>query len=163
MDGERPAPHFDHYLAKLGTDRPLQVAVMGHLVIERLLEELIKTQLRCPCALDIDRLRFLQKVDLCIALGALPDRFRPACRRLNTLRNRFSHDLGYSVKFEETMAWADEVLAQGIGDCGPTVMEELKSAEETRDAELALIMIVGSLHEELVRRLADLGGPDYSW
>lgn len=87
----------------------LYIILSGHLVIEHLLEEAIKTQLRQPKEIDLSRLNFPNKVELCVSFGILHPRKKAVYLKLNTLRNKFAHRLDYEISFDDAFQYAKEM------------------------------------------------------
>jgi hypothetical protein len=89
----------------LAAEDDMTLIIRGHLVLEVLLNRLIVLATP-PASEELDRLWFNQKLDVAIALGALSPDVRAGWRQVNTLRNRFAHDL----RAELTQADADDLL-----------------------------------------------------
>lgn len=73
----------------------LSTIIRGHLYVEHVLMEFIRVALQKPTALSIDRLAFRTKVELCVALGTVPENLVPPIKILNRLRNSAAHELGH--------------------------------------------------------------------
>jgi hypothetical protein len=84
-------------VANAGDD--LAVVVRGHIVCEALLLHIIIAKSR-P-GLTFDTLNLTERADVAIALGALPYEDRAPFQHLNTLRNRFAHDLDSKLTQED--------------------------------------------------------------
>jgi hypothetical protein len=85
-------PSQEDLLATLDSTDDMTLVVRGHLILEALLNGLLA--LTIPPQLDeLSRLQFAQKLDLAIAVGALPADVRGSWRLVNGLRNRFAHNL----------------------------------------------------------------------
>ena len=70
----------------------LDLILKGHHAVECNLNAALVEVLQDSDALELSRLTFLLKVDLCIAMGLIVKRVRPLFNRLNTYRNRFAHN-----------------------------------------------------------------------
>lgn len=111
MSTKRPHREGDTTLTRLemietlSASSDLILLIRGHLILEVLLNRLIALLAPSECD-ELDRLRFNQKLDVVIALGALPGDARGAWRLVNNLRNRFGHDM----RAELTQRDADDLL-----------------------------------------------------
>lgn len=112
------------FLETLTAPDDVTMVIRGHLVMESFLNRLLA--LTAPAACDeLDRLRFPQKLDVLIALEAIPVDARPSWRYVNGLRNRFAHDLDAEL----TQNDADDLL-----NCMPAPMrDEIKSQRKELD------------------------------
>ena len=108
------------YLKAIDTTDFLRLVVSGHLYIEAVLIELIKKRLPSPSAIELEELRFMQIVDLAVALDLLKAGERQPFRLLNKMRNKLAHELGAIVTmgdvedFLKAMAPEQLRLIQGI-------------------------------------------------
>lgn len=106
------------FLETLTASDDVTLVIRGHLVLESFLNRLLVLTAPAACE-ELDRLRFPQKLDVLIALGAIAAEARPAWRQVNGLRNRFAHDLDARLTQEE----ADDLL-----NCMPQLMrKEIRS------------------------------------
>jgi hypothetical protein len=87
-------PSFE-FAKTLPADENLRLVIRAHLHAEQLLFAMLTEGLADPTVLDLDRLTFLTKVRLAIAIGLMSKNVLPALTGLNTLRNNFSHKFGY--------------------------------------------------------------------
>jgi hypothetical protein len=92
-----PYPIDEHTL--LRGDENLQLVVRAHLHCEQLLFAMLTEGLRNPSAIDLDRLTFLTKARLAVAMGLMMQDVVPVLTALNSLRNSFAHKVDY--KFTE--------------------------------------------------------------
>jgi hypothetical protein len=81
------------FLAETTNEDTLAVIVRAHLYLESTLTLLIEEYLAEPGALEVDRLAFSIKVGLALALGALPESLKQPLQMVNSLRNRFAHNI----------------------------------------------------------------------
>ena len=77
----------------LNTVDPLALVIRAHLYVEAALIRMIEAAMLKKEALDVAKIQFRTKLRLAIALGKLDARHEPAIAALNTLRNRFAHNL----------------------------------------------------------------------
>jgi hypothetical protein len=75
----------------------------GHLWVEHCVNRAVEITVKEASRINIDRMSFSAKLDLAMALDALPAEFEPALRRLNKIRNDAAHDLRFALT-EEMMA-----------------------------------------------------------
>jgi len=137
--------------------KALSTVVMGHLVIENLLVEAIKTQLKVPCEFNPYSLSYPEKVGLCISQRIIPTNKKSAYLKLNTLRNKFSHQLNYELTFDEVFEYAKEMNLAGFCFSDDTIHKNKDSAKEMYDVELTIDEILEHLSIELILFLHDNG------
>jgi hypothetical protein len=95
----RSAIDSQRFFEYINSADELTLVVRGHLSLEAALNLIIETAL--PRPLDLEGLRFSQKVDLAIALGRIDPGSRAAWAKVNAIRNRFAHDLDAAVTKRE--------------------------------------------------------------
>lgn len=76
-----------------GSASPLEVFLKGHLWIETILNGFIESAAPNASLLQLDRMHFATKVNLCEAFGLLPAEAASAFRGINMRRNALAHDL----------------------------------------------------------------------
>jgi hypothetical protein len=94
------ADEIDQYvMGKLiWQSQELSSILVGHLMIEGLLDALIAKNLSKPNRLIESRnLTFDLKVELALSLGVLPDPHFAAAKALNKIRNQYSHNPDYKI------------------------------------------------------------------
>lgn len=89
------------HLEDLYVEDLFSVSIKGHLYCESALYHLIEEILPYPEHINISRLDYQAKVNLCCALGAVPERYKPSLTHLGKLRNKFSHVLNFSLSEED--------------------------------------------------------------
>jgi hypothetical protein len=87
----------DRFIADTQGEDDLGVILRAHLYLESTLVELIREFLEEPQAIKLERLQFPVKLQLAIAVGALLDEYIAPLKLLNSLRNRFAHDIGTKI------------------------------------------------------------------
>lgn len=109
--------HFDNFFnqayGQLGE-------ILGyHLNLEGLLSIMIEHAVPNPEVLNLDRMTFSQKVTLCRALGLISSQEYSVLRKLNRIRNRAAHRIGYYPSFIDVHAIIVEAGRAGIdfSDC----------------------------------------------
>jgi hypothetical protein len=87
---ERELAEFGRTLTERGSHT--LIALRFHLLTENILERIIVAQLpRGDRLIDKGRLRYSQKLEVVHALNVIPDEIVGALRKLNSIRNTFSH------------------------------------------------------------------------
>ncbi|MEH6994241.1 hypothetical protein V7075_16220 [Neobacillus drentensis] len=76
----------------------LSTVLRGHLYIESELEKQLNEYLAHPEVLEMDRLKFSDKLTWLVALGLLSKENRMPYKRLNELRNKFAHNIEYQLQ-----------------------------------------------------------------
>jgi hypothetical protein len=80
----------------------ISLVVTGHLIVEYWLDWLIRHNIPQPRKLfDSGRLTFAQKLCLAESLGLVTGKLSEAIYRLNTIRNRISHNLEYKISSKD--------------------------------------------------------------
>ena len=74
-------------------DSRAETVLRGHLWIEYLLEKLLVVVFARPAAVDLERLTWSYKLQLCDGLGLLSPERIPPLVEVNKIRNRLAHDL----------------------------------------------------------------------
>ncbi len=90
MNAAASIPDLDAFL-RFSRDDDLGMVLRSHLAVEAVLNATLKSA--APELNELDRLRFLQKVDVCIALGRFGMHLRRPFEIANKIRNRFAHSL----------------------------------------------------------------------
>ena len=80
-------------LDNMASNDALNFFISQHLQIEASITRLIESHMIRPDLLKIDRLSFVQKVRVAAALGLVPADFTKPILLLNSIRNRFVHQL----------------------------------------------------------------------
>jgi hypothetical protein len=86
------------FLSEVWNEDTLSVLMRTHLRTESKLIRLLEQCLPNPKALDIDRMRFSNKVEFVSALNLITEHATRALKMLNKLRNRFAHNLEAEIK-----------------------------------------------------------------
>lgn len=75
----------------------LTFLVKGHLYCESTLANILWKALKRPETLDVERLDYQAKLNLCNAFGLIPENLIPGLQKLGSLRNKYVHRLGYNA------------------------------------------------------------------
>jgi hypothetical protein len=153
----RKRPDLEDLLAQAGQNHQLHDCLIGHLIVESLLVQLIDTDLRMPDVFDAFRIRFHHKVKLCAAMAIIPEELAGFLERLNELRNRFAHRLGYRLSFEDLHALAIEAANVGI-EFSDDVHTDKELARETFESQMLLSTVFWRTAHHLACILDDRGG-----
>lgn len=111
--------------------------MQGHLLIETLLNQLVKAAAADARALDLDRMAFRQKVDMAQAFGLIQQRDGHALRAMNRIRSRLTHDLAAGPS-EEDVLDLESKLGGAVASAFDAV---IKSAHGRKQTESALIRL----------------------
>lgn len=79
------------------TEDTLSFMIRGHLHCEAILTEILSNAVIRPSALNIDRLNYQAKLNLCNAFALIPESLVPSLSKLGNLRNRLAHNIDYSI------------------------------------------------------------------
>lgn len=82
---------MEKFKKALGAGDQISTIIRGHLYIEHVILQSLNEAFAVPDVLDLRRLNFPAKVDLCIALGLFPSLWRDALLKANEMRNRAAH------------------------------------------------------------------------
>ena len=92
---------LDTFIEHLEAEDDLAALLRGYLYVEVGLTHDIQKRLSHPEALNVQRLRFPEKIDLAIALGAIRKEDKPPLIKLNSLRNKVAHNLQYNISVQD--------------------------------------------------------------
>lgn len=90
-----------HLIAASEADALLTQTLLGHLALETLLVTLITIKFPSPDFTDFFEFSFPQKVKLAQSLNILDAALAQLLLRLNYVRNRYGHSLGYKIDAAE--------------------------------------------------------------
>jgi hypothetical protein len=96
----------------------VEVLLRGHLWIEHFLERILDAKLDRPDEIDLERMRWRQKLALCGATGALSEEEVAALAYVNTIRNQLAHDLGTEpsdMQVTELLARSPTYVLESVG------------------------------------------------
>lgn len=79
------------------TEDVMLVVIRGHLYCESAVGDLLRNPLKYPDEIQIDRLGYRAKVNLCTALGVFGLDLKPGLTQLGQLRNKYVHQLDYEA------------------------------------------------------------------
>ncbi|PFZ19541.1 hypothetical protein [Bacillus wiedmannii] len=86
------------FLDDTDAEDDLQIFLRGHLYIEHEIEKLLRNELVDPDSILTDRFMFANKVKLAIALGLIPKDMLTTYNKLNSIRNKYAHELKFQIK-----------------------------------------------------------------
>ena len=84
-----------------GKEDVLTFLVRGHLFCESALARILSKAIKRPDALEVDRLDYQAKVNLCNAIGLIPESLVPGLVKLGKFRHRFVHQLDYVATVQD--------------------------------------------------------------
>jgi hypothetical protein len=85
--------NFPTLMSHLGVEDPLALVIRGHMYVEAALIKQIESALVNKNAFDIAKLNFPTKITIAVALGKVDIADARGFTALNTLRNKFAHDV----------------------------------------------------------------------
>lgn len=86
---------------EIHTSGILTFIIRGHLYIESSIVRLINKMPKSPNYLNVSRCDYKLKVSLGCALGVIPVELEPSLRQLGKIKNKFAHDLNYTLTIED--------------------------------------------------------------
>jgi hypothetical protein len=147
---------FDYYINP-EERKTLTIVLMGHLVIENLLVESIKTKMELPQEFDPYTLYFPSKVELCVSLKIIPIEKKNCYLKLNSIRNKFAHQLNYDLNYDDVFNYAKEMANAGFDFSDDTIHDDKEQAKEMYGVDLTLFEILEHLETDLICYLHDCG------
>lgn len=80
-------------------DDEIAIILKGHLLVEYLLDRIIREKCRAPGRIlnDSHSYTFSVKLQILYAMGLLPEHLHRNIRRINRLRNKLAHELDFSI------------------------------------------------------------------
>lgn len=78
-----------------------QQIVQAHLHLDHVVTLFLSEELKRPDVINIDRMAFLQKLQLAQAMGLLPDEVVSTVEQVNALRNLIVHNLNFNLTKKE--------------------------------------------------------------
>lgn len=94
---EEGALYVKKYIVPIKDD--LLLVLKTHLIIEKLIEEILSAMLVKPD--EIIEMNFFRKIQIIEALGIKNNNIIVKLKALNSLRNKFAHNLDYKIKNED--------------------------------------------------------------
>lgn len=79
------------FVKKISDSDPFVAVIKGQAYIESLVTNIIQGTFADPSALELDRMAFWQKVNLCIAAGAIHNDAGQVLKQFSSIRNKFAH------------------------------------------------------------------------
>ena len=110
----RKRPDLNDLLSIAKQNPQLHDCVIGHIIIETLLVQLIDTKLSSASAFDSFRLSFPAKTELCVAMGLVSNELAIFLKKLNTIRNSFAHRLGFQLSFNDIFSMVVDAAKAGV-------------------------------------------------
>lgn len=85
----------------LPEENDFEALLRGHLYIEHVLIHFLQEAMPKFDLLDVERVPFNIKVEVCAATGVLPEKLIGPIKRINSLRNRSAHNLHYRISDQD--------------------------------------------------------------
>ena len=153
----REKPKLDHLLS-LWSEDPLPSFIVGHLVLEATLVQLIELKLSNPEALDTFLLSFPQKVGLAKSLGLIDGNIADLLNHINSLRNRFAHRLGYTFTFDDAFDLVKRAAQAGIDFSDDGIHSDRRHSEESYGIPGILEEVFSNTAMHLAWEMEEYGG-----
>lgn len=94
---------FSEFTARVTSGEQWVQLITAHLYLDHILTFMLSEGLVVPTAIETTRLSFSQRLQMCAALGLLPDDQARAIDKVNNLRNRLAHSLIFSVETKDIL------------------------------------------------------------
>jgi hypothetical protein len=95
------------------TDDILTFMIRGHLHCESVLTALLSKAIQRPEALDVDRLNYQAKLNLCNAFGLIPESLEPGLAKLGKFRNQLVHRFDCSISEQDQTDFINTLRSTG--------------------------------------------------
>lgn len=146
----RMEPDIDH-ITGLFDNPSLAAYFQGHLVVEAILVKLISSKLEVPEVFNsYDNLRFPGKVDLCGALGLLDDAMMSFLKHMNRVRNKFAHNLGFTLTIDDAFDLARRAAAAGVEFSDDRIHTDLDIAVQEYGVEAVIQEVFQNLSQDII-------------
>jgi hypothetical protein len=89
------------FLASINNENEMYKVIRGHLFIESKMIKLLGYILPFPEAINLDRMNFSTKIDICTATGILRKDEMDCYKKFNLLRNSIAHNLEKELNEQE--------------------------------------------------------------
>ncbi|MFA1710239.1 hypothetical protein ACDX66_00810 [Peribacillus frigoritolerans] len=89
--------NLSNFLGDTKGENELQIILRGHLYIEHEIEKLLRFALVEPDYILNERFMFMNKLNLAVALGVIPKNRLGGYKKLNGIRNKYSHQLKFAL------------------------------------------------------------------
>lgn len=133
------------------TNSQLTSVIRGHLIIEFFLIKLIECGLENSESLSIDRLNFPNKVDLCSSLGIIDKKLSKYLKEVNSLRNKFAHQIDFTISQQETYQ-----LIKKASNIGILFTDAIDEDEEFFYKHYTSLLSLNTLFRNTVLYLSDI-------
>ncbi len=159
---KRIKPNLNHLL-RIDNPENAQLCqfILGHLVIESILVQLIDTKLADPDGLNSFRLSFPQKIELCLGLGLIKKYLGNFLIKINEFRNKYAHRLDYKIEFDTVYSLVQEAGGAGI-EFTDDVDRDAKFAREAYSTEMLISTLLSNTAHILSCYIHNNGG-EYSF
>lgn len=146
----------DEFISKVSTGDQWVRLIAGHLYLDHVLTFMLSDGLAIPDAIDAKRLSFSQRLQMCAALGLIPEGEVRAIEKVNSLRNKLAHSLSFRIEDREVQELAnctskrirDALKAEKNRNKGPLELSELLTGIVYRTEIIRQSNAVGRLKTE---------------
>lgn len=129
---------MDDFHEHLDDGSDLEAIIRGQLYLEHVLLELLREALPRFERLNVSRMPFSTKVDLCDALGVLHSELPPPFKKINALRNEVAHNLNFEMTATDKAALFDTFPEVGKN----LILDRLEGGEELQMDDVSVHRIV---------------------
>src|SRR5689334_13028913 len=93
--------------ARIPVGDEFTAVIRGHLFVEHVLIHFLTEALPHHDLVQLDRISFNLKVELCAGLGVLPKALIAPMKKINALRNKTAHNLEYKISLNDKLELLD--------------------------------------------------------
>jgi hypothetical protein len=126
----RTQPNLDH-IASLFDNQELGAFIVGHLLLESVIVQLIELKLTEGDNIKLFDLNFASKLNMAKSRGLIDDKMFSFLLEVNKFRNRLAHRLGEPIEFEGMFDLVKMASDSGVEFSDTTIYTNL---EEARDS-----------------------------
>jgi hypothetical protein len=148
--------HFEQFFEE--KNELIAEIVSYHLMIEGLLERLLLKTLANPSVLDFDRIMFSGKLEMVRAMGLMDQPIFNLLKKLNALRNKFAHQMGFYPTFEAIHELVVEAGKAGV-DFSDNV--DTPDIEYARSLKYDVAMLLNVLYRNVFFEIAMAQGEEF--
>lgn len=150
----REKPSLEHIL-KLFDNPTMSAFITGHLIVESILVQLIDLKEERN---NTFKKNFPTKVKMCIDLGLITFEMGEYLKKVNKMRNKLAHNLGYSLSFEEVFSLCKDAHNAGVEFTDDTIHMNKELSKEWYGTESIIQEIFQNTAIDLAFVMEENGG-----
>ena len=135
--------------------------ILAHLGLESLLDQLVVRKLDQPNIYKELNLRFAQKNLMVQGFGYYDVQFRKYVSKINSIRNKFSHNLEFDISFDDAFDLVNLAHEVGIEFSDDNIWCNRIFSEEYYGVEGILEEVMGNTNVHIALILEEVGGIIY--